>query len=221
MWKIMILSMVVVSNGGSVEDIHGDWVPVAFYPVAKYIPTCLQVSFAKVSKHVQCSCADAKNTTLFLYRGPGQSADSPMFPVMVADPSSEIAEALNVSCRCGHIQYRHRKVAKQINNNYLVLYEMQNNALPTSDAEPISAQMFTREIPSYLELRFVMKSIDDFKYRNVGIMCTQEFLEAETRYNVLRQQGHFKDRSARSLRVQKFTYDIVKFISNSLSILAP
>ncbi|KAF9817209.1 hypothetical protein SFRURICE_013997 [Spodoptera frugiperda] len=178
--------MVVVSNGGSVEDIHGDWVPVAFYPVAK---------------------------------GPGQSDDSPMFPVMMADPTCEIAEALNVSCRCGHIQYRHRKVAKQIDNNYLVLYEMQNNALSISDAEPISAQMFTREIPTYLELRFVMKSIEDFKYRNVGIMCTQEFLEAETRYNVLRQRGQFRDRSARSLRVQKFTYDIGQFISDGASCI--
>lgn len=201
----MILSMVVVSNGGSVEDIHGDWVPVAFYPVAKYIPTCLQVSFAKVSKQLKCSCADEKNTTLFLFRGPEQNYDRPMFPVTVADPTIEIAEALNVSCWSGHIQYRHRKVAKQINNNYLVLYEMQNNALSTSDTEPISAQMFAREIPTYLELRSTMKSIDDFNYRNVGIMCTQEFLEAETRYNVLRQQGHFRDRSARSLRVHKFT----------------
>ncbi|CAH1647449.1 unnamed protein product [Spodoptera littoralis] len=217
----MILSMVIVSNTGSVEDIYGDWVPVAFYPVATYIPTCLKVSFAKVSKEFQCSCPDAKNTTLFLFRGPGQSDDSPMFPVVVADPTSKIAEALNVSCRCGQIQYRHRKVAKQINNNYLVLYEMQNNVVSTADNEPISAQMFTREIPTYLELRFTIKSIDDFIYRNVGIMCTQEFLEAESRYKVLRQQGHLRDRSARSLRVQKFTYDFVKFITNSLSILEP
>ncbi|KAH9638223.1 hypothetical protein HF086_017315 [Spodoptera exigua] len=213
--------MVIVCNVGSVDDVYGDWVPVAFYPVVKYIPTCLRVSFAKVSKNVQCTCADSKNTTLLLFKRPGQSDDSPMFPILAADMTIDVATALNVSCRCGHSQYQHRKVAKLINDNYLVLYEMQNNAFSTAVTEPISAQMFTREIPTYLELKFAMKSIDDFKYRSVGIICTQEFLEAEVRYNMLRQQGQLRDRSARSPRVQKFTYDLVRFISKSLSMLEP
>lgn len=204
MWKILVSLIFVVVNAGSVEELYGSWVPVAFYPVTTYIPTCRRVSFAKDDNNIQCTCADGKNTTMLEFSLPGQSAERLMFPVLAVEAAGDVAPALNGSCRCGDIEYRNRKVAVVISNNYFVLYETQNSALFT-ETETSAAQIFAREIPTFAELRSAMKSVNDMVKGNSGIMCTLEYFDAEVRYKALRRQGLPREGMLRSLRVQNFT----------------
>uniref|UniRef100_A0A2A4JJ96 Lipocalin/cytosolic fatty-acid binding domain-containing protein n=1 Tax=Heliothis virescens TaxID=7102 RepID=A0A2A4JJ96_HELVI len=176
----VVLSLFVVVRSGSVEDLYGRWVPVAFYPITTYIPACFQVSFAKVSEDVQCTCADGKNTTALEFTGPLQGTEVQLLPVHIGD-SGDVAAALNVSCRCGSLEYRSRKVAKLVSTDYFVLYEIQQNATYT-DMDTNSAQIFARNIPSFAELRSVMKNIEDLISRSPGILCTKEYHDAELQY---------------------------------------
>ncbi|PZC81261.1 hypothetical protein B5X24_HaOG213138 [Helicoverpa armigera] len=176
----VLLSCLAVVHSGSVEDLYGRWFPVAFYPVTTYIPACFQVSFAKDSKDVQCTCADGKNTTALEFTGALLRGEVQLLPVHMGD-SGDVGSALNVSCRCGDLEFRSRKVAKIVSSDYFVLYELQLNATYTKmDAN--SVQIFARSIPSFAELRTVLKNIEDLNIRSPGILCTKEYHDAELQY---------------------------------------
>lgn len=182
----MILpTLATIIHASDVQNIYGEWVPVAFYPVSTYVPICLRYSFNKNLEDIQCTCADEKNTVLVLLSDVTVPEDGFLrhpIPMLVVDKPGEEKSSLNVTCRCGDNDFKTRVVARTVNENYLVMYEI----LPDFDyteMEPNTAYVFAKTLPLTDKLSNDIASIDELSKRNGAIMCTKEY------YDELKKHG--------------------------------
>lgn len=185
MWKIIVLTSLIIGVQPNLQKFLGKWIPVMVYPNVVYIPMCTKYSVYEDfdgQKICQCTCADNKNTTLVIMsleeniNYDRQEVDRRSFPLVEVFDSSEIMPALNVSCICGQERFRTRLVAKYINGEYFSLYELKNVSYYTKKEEN-TAYIMAKKIESSYAIRNIAKKLDDLKDRRGGIMCLIEVAE--------------------------------------------
>lgn len=170
----------VTIGNASIEDLMGEWTPIALYPGIIIMPFCLKIRFLIDTSKLQCECSDGKKTNLVETRGTGEleKAPSAFRPMHLIKDENEVATSLNVNCTCGSEKYQNRTLAKSLNDNYMVIYQKQTI---TKD-DPNGAMIYAKRIPSYLELTDFMKKLKELSNRQGGILCCSEY-EADIKKN--------------------------------------
>ncbi|CAB3247040.1 unnamed protein product [Arctia plantaginis] len=184
MWKIIIFAICmlnVIAGNSNIEDLMGEWTPVALYPPIIFMPYCLKMKFVINSSNPQCECSDGKKTNLIETRGTGDLEKAPpaFGPMLFIEDENEVAASLNVNCTCGGEKYQYRTLAKSINDNYMVLYKTQN----ITKEDPNGAMIYAKRIPAYSELMEFMKNLKELSDRQGGILCCTEYEAAQKSFS--------------------------------------
>lgn len=169
MWKIIFLSsLLLVTQAANLENLFSTtWSQVAFYPRRGYVPACIEFYFDKASHDTDCTCSDGKNATLvaggfLVQKAKGQSYDTVMIAI---DSPSEIVQ--NVNCTCGLLHFTSRAAVREINDNYIIMY----------DKTPDNAYVYAKEVPKQSELITTLQNIEDLKDKSGAIMCATDIYD--------------------------------------------
>ncbi|CAD0197924.1 unnamed protein product [Chrysodeixis includens] len=127
MWRLLLLSTFLVAvDASSIQDLDGEWVSVAFYPVSTYAPICPKYAISSNPEDPNCSCSDGKkyNSISISYVIAGQIIGNQVEPnacVIMVNTADEVASALAATCKCGEKEVKDHGVVRILNNNYFVI----------------------------------------------------------------------------------------------------
>lgn len=180
MWKIISLSILLTfARAANIQDLYGEWIEVAFYPVSTYAPVCIRFAFDTSTDNVQCTYADGRNTTLveaYMMTVAGELIQRHSMPIRVVDTPAEVMPALDITVKCGDKDIRDRAVARLVNKDYFIMYQHipESMAFTRTEIEQNAAVLFARNVVTAEELSNVMMSIEDLKNRRGAQMCGKE-----------------------------------------------
>lgn len=188
MFKIVILTSLVMGIKPNLQKFYGTWIPVMIYPNVVYIPMCLKYNIYEDydgQKNTPCTCDDNLNTTLVIMsllenmNYDRDESDRRSLPLLEVADSSQIVPSLNISCTCREEKFRTRAIAKSINSDYFILYELRNVNYYTK-AEQNTAYVMAKNIQLSTAIQRIVRNVDELKTRHGGVLCATEI--AESRY---------------------------------------
>lgn len=168
-------------QGFNSNEIYGNYTMVMVYPNSMMMPMCLTIGLSPDGSNAQCTCSDGNNSTRLMVltyieriaphrviKQPEASTE----PMRVIDDGTDLLDLRNVTCNCAEKEYHIRLAFKNINDNYMLAYVVNDlNSFAKRDF------LCARNLPSSAELEADITRIEELNQRNGTRMCTREIYE--------------------------------------------
>lgn len=179
--KFLILLAVfgVVKSEVDIEWFIGKWYPVVQYPQPMFGVVCHTIDF-QLKNSDNCTCGDKGAVPVvehFVQLVEKPHTPQYTAPAIIVDKSEEVADALQIQCKCGEEDKPH-EVFRKINEIVFVVYSTPLS-LKYFKGEPNQAVVAMKKVSKLSQLREVLKNIDDLSPRKPTYLCDPNYFVNE------------------------------------------